>query len=884
MKSDGSIIISADVDNSKAAKKLNELEKKIAEVEREVEEKTSKRNAIEEKMNAADLAAGKAREKVKQLKAEIEQSVKNSSEAWGRGDNFGQAQEVMRQKEIRAEIERQTALMAEESNRAVKFGAELERADSALAGTTKKLESMKENAGELTEQITDSASATARMKEATQAAEKHMEKFSNRLKGLASRVLVFSLITKALGSLKDYMWKAIKANDEASAAVARLKGALLTLAQPIVNVVIPAFTALVNMLTRVVNTISSVVSGLFGSTVEQSASAAENLYNEQKALDGVGSSAKKAGKSLASFDEINQLSGDSEGGGGVGGGSSSTVAPDFSGVIQGGLDAILELFTGAALLAVGAILTFSGANVVLGIGLMAMGAAFIWDAITSDAGLAAELVNSGLDKLLQVVGPMVGILGVILIVAGHWGLGLGLLITGIALWAVGDAADDGGSFAENVKERLTTAAMAIGPLVAVLGVVLIVTGHLLEGLGLLITGIAIFAAASVAEQGDVTIEKVMTALGTLLTEIGKIAAVLGVILLVFGQIPTGLGLLLFGVAAFGAGEAALNFNELKTDVVRGLSNVLEVVGKFLFIIGLILMFVPGMMTVGFGMMVVGWGLLAVSAIAPNWGIILEHLKGAFSDIVNWWKTTVLGAFEKAKDAVMGFGRGIVGKLKDVLGIHSPSTETAEMGDYMMQGMANGITESQSIAVDAFQTVLDNLTLSYQTWESNFTAGFKNFRTLFSALWASFWNGINYSFTVKWNSILSALQTGVNNAITALNSLVDAANSLSGLMPGKSYNHVGHINVSKIPLPKLATGAVIPPNREFMAVLGDQKSGTNIETPMSTMVQAFKQAFAEVGYSANSEAVLVLDRETLGKVVYRLNREEGKRVGVNLAGD
>ena len=48
-------------------------------------------------------------------------------------------------------------------------------------------------------------------------------------------------------------------------------------------------------------------------------------------------------------------------------------------------------------------------------------------------------------------------------------------------------------------------------------------------------------------------------------------------------------------------------------------------------------------------------------------------------------------------------------------------------------------------------------------------------------------------------------------------------------------------VSAAQLPRLASGAVIPPNREFMAVLGDQKRGTNIETPLATMVQAFKQA-------------------------------------------
>ena len=67
------------------------------------------------------------------------------------------------------------------------------------------------------------------------------------------------------------------------------------------------------------------------------------------------------------------------------------------------------------------------------------------------------------------------------------------------------------------------------------------------------------------------------------------------------------------------------------------------------------------------------------------------------------------------------------------------------------------------------------------------------------------------------------------------------------------------------------------------MLGDQKSGTNIETPLATMVQAFRQALADGGYSGGSEAVLVLDKEVLGKVIYKLNKAEGRRIGVNLAG-
>lgn len=48
-----------------------------------------------------------------------------------------------------------------------------------------------------------------------------------------------------------------------------------------------------------------------------------------------------------------------------------------------------------------------------------------------------------------------------------------------------------------------------------------------------------------------------------------------------------------------------------------------------------------------------------------------------------------------------------------------------------------------------------------------------------------------------------------------------------------------------------------------------------------MVQAFRQALSEGGYSGNSEAYLVIDEEILGKIVYRLNKSESNRVGVSL---
>ena len=99
--------------------------------------------------------------------------------------------------------------------------------------------------------------------------------------------------------------------------------------------------------------------------------------------------------------------------------------------------------------------------------------------------------------------------------------------------------------------------------------------------------------------------------------------------------------------------------------------------------------------------------------------------------------------------------------------------------------------------------------------------------------------------------------------------------------GKSWS-ANILHLSEWGIPQLAQGAVIPPNREFLAVLGDQKAGTNIEAPLETIVQAFRQALAEQGGNGNNRPIiLMLDRRELGRAVVDVGNQENVRVGVSL---
>jgi hypothetical protein len=85
------------------------------------------------------------------------------------------------------------------------------------------------------------------------------------------------------------------------------------------------------------------------------------------------------------------------------------------------------------------------------------------------------------------------------------------------------------------------------------------------------------------------------------------------------------------------------------------------------------------------------------------------------------------------------------------------------------------------------------------------------------------------------------------------------------------------------LPRLAEGGVIPPNSEFLAILGDQKRGTNIEAPMSTIEQGLRNVLHEQGGSGsgNSTVILQIDGREFARVTAPYNAAEENRLGVRL---
>lgn len=758
--SDGSVVVEVNVDDKQAQKELNSITQKIERISEKLKEQNTGKTEIVNQ--SAQLGA-----QLDVAKAKLEY-MKSGQEFFTSDSILGQEKNVSAlQKEFDAAADK------------------LDKANEKIRETERRLNAAKEKAADLQKQVAGAqksaqalAPTTKALSPAAEKAEKSFNKLVGRIKGLAKRVFIFTIITAALREIKQYMWSAIQTNDDAMNAVARLKGELRTLAQPIANIAIPAFTALAKIITYTLTGASRLLSLLFGSTYSASKKAAKSLNDQQNAIEGVGSAAKKASKYLAPFDELNTISGNDAGGGSESGGN----AVNFDSDIGSGVNAVMALMTGIALLAIGAILTFSG-HVGVGIAMMVAGALTVYGVYASDGGEAAKtLVETGLSKILIAIGPMIAILGVVLMLTGNIPWGLGLLIAGIALFAVGEVAENWDLLGTNLVGALANMLIDISPYIALFGAVLLfVPGQQALGIGLIIAGIALFAVVEVGANWELLGTNLTSALTKIFSEISPYIAVFGLLLaIVPGMMAVGIGMIVAGSAMFAFSVIAPNWDSI-TQALRGpLGKTLAMIGGFLVVLGLMLIFSGVGIPLGIGMLLAG-GVSLAAAIAPNWDFIRDKIKNVWQKIKEFWNSYIA--------------------------------------------------------------------------------------PVFTAAW---W--LNLGKTIM-NGLISGIERGINWVLGGVSDMVNGITGILNKIPGVN---IGRVNWGNVHIPRLAQGAVIPANREFLAVLGDQKHGTNIEAPLDTI----KQAVAEVlGQGSDRPIIIIVQMD--GKEMFRqMVRENNSQVRMN----
>ena len=162
----------------------------------------------------------------------------------------------------------------------------------------------------------------------TQNVSEQFKKFTKRIAGLAKRVFIFTMITKALRTMRKMLLSTIGADKQMSTSLAQIRGNLISAFAPIYNYILPAVRTLLAWLAKLTAVVSVFINSLFGKTASQADASAKALYNQASATEAAGDAAEKAKKQLSGLDEMNRWeSNDSSGGGG--GGGSSGAAPKF---------------------------------------------------------------------------------------------------------------------------------------------------------------------------------------------------------------------------------------------------------------------------------------------------------------------------------------------------------------------------------------------------------------------------------------------------------------------------------------------------------------------------------------------------------------------------
>lgn len=231
----------------------------------------------------------------------------------------------------------------------------------------------------------------------------------------------------------------------------------------------------------------------------------------------------------------------------------------------------------------------------------------------------------------------------------------------------------------------------------------------------------------------------------------------------------------------------------------------------------------------------------IAILNPLLEIIVSVLEPIITIIIELARL-MMASLKPALDLIVGVISGVMSPILNVL--------------------AGIIKEVMDIVTSVIKIITGKLIAGLQRLNpviQSIVSVFKLLGTTISNVFSKLWN------TVKpvLNKIIGGVEGLANKVIKAVNYIIGAINKIQFDVPdwvpvigGKKFGF-NLKEVSEVKIPRLAQGGVIPPNSEFLATLGDQKRGVNIETPLDTMIQAFKTALAEQGGTMPNEIKVVL---------------------------
>ena len=651
-------------------------------------------------------------------------------------------------------------------------------------------------------------------------ASQSVAQFRNRIARLVSGALVFNVLSSGLRTLTNCMGAALLSSTSLRQALGNLQGAAATAAAPLIQVLAPALTTLANAAATVFAYLAKLVAFLTGKTVSSAKAAA-------KGLSGTSKAAKEAAQSLAGFDEIERLDKKDSSSGGSG---ASSITPNYNFDAKSPfLDSVLAAIEAGEWNQVGQLIA-QKLNETL--------AAIPWPDIQDKA----------------------------------------------QTWAA-NIADTLNGFIARLDWRLVGSTLAQGLNTALIFADTLVQSIHWDTLG---NGIGNGMNQCVEELDWEALGRVMIAKWKIVFET------------LHGFIQT------FDFSALGdafarATMAAINnidWPQAAADLVSGAAGLLEALAHW--IDGLdwqqigstIAECITNIDYAELAQAILDLLSAAVTGLADGLSALAGQLVGDFIQGVKQWFDDV-----QTQAAVAGYGDNVARYLFDgfinglealwngigqwiydhiftpfkngiceAFGIHSPSTEAKSWGSYISQGLLDGLASKWENITGWLRDLKQNFVDAWDNIRAKTTETFNSLGQTISDIW----NGISSTIKNAVNGIIGFINRMISAVVTGINAVINALNGLSFDLPDIfGGGHVG-FNISTLTAPQipyLAQGAVIPANREFLAVLGDQSHGTNVEAPLDTIKQAVAEVMEDLqaGQMAGFEAVVSVLREILSAV-------------------
>ena len=326
------------------------------------------------------------------------------------------------------------------------------------------------------------------------------------------------------------------------------------------------------------------------------------------------------------------------------------------------LASTLALITGVVggfLLALGAIMAFSGANLPLGIALMALGGASLVSAAVINWHNSDRHLTDALTTLTGVlagaslaVGAMLAFTGVAI------GLGIALMAVG-AVTLVSAAALNWNSISNALASPLSRVGLLVSGATLALGAILAFSGCMPLGIALMAVGAASLVSVMALNWNGLS-DEIRNVIAIITTVVSVAFLAIGAALVFSGaNIPLGLALLAAGAVTMGTAIMP-NWNDLSDNVQQKISMITTVVGGALLAVGAILALSGVALPIGLGLMAAG--ALSLGAVATlNWDFVVNSIKKVVSVITGILSGAliVLGVLLCLSGAGVGLGLAVL---------------------------------------------------------------------------------------------------------------------------------------------------------------------------------------------------------------------------------